>query len=73
MPELDGWFVFGDHCTGRIFAVDTRHSGGRVQLVNTDVAIVSFTELPNGESLVLDKEGGIYQLIPTPTPSPTPP
>jgi glucose/arabinose dehydrogenase len=63
MPELDGWYVYGDAYSGRIWAVNTADSSDPVLLMNTDKFIYSFAELEGGELLVLTA-GGIYRLAP---------
>jgi glucose/arabinose dehydrogenase len=62
MPELDGWYVYGDFCTGRIWAVDTASSANPVLLTDTPYTISSFGELPNGEIVILTFENTIYEL-----------
>jgi glucose/arabinose dehydrogenase len=63
MPELNGWYVYGDAYSGRIWAVNTADSSDPVLLMNTDEFIYSFAELEDGELLVLTA-GGIYRLAP---------
>jgi glucose/arabinose dehydrogenase len=62
MPELRGWYVFGDFYTGRIWAVNTSGSGGSVQLLRAPMLISSFTLLPGGEIAVVTYESGVYRL-----------
>ncbi len=63
LPELQGWYVYGDYCSGRVWAVDTSTStGAAVQLVDSGVQISSFAELPNGELLLLTFQNAIYRL-----------
>jgi len=63
LPDLYGWYVFGDYCSGRVWAVDTSvPAGAEVQLVDSSVAIASFAELPNGELLLLTFQNAIYRL-----------
>ena len=63
MPELYGWYVYGDFYSGRIWAVDTQASGAAVQLVDTAVNLASFTLLPDGEIAVVTYDNGIQKLI----------
>jgi len=63
MPELNGWYVYGDAYSGRIWAVNTADSSDPVLLMNTDEFIYSFAELEDGELLVLTASG-IYRLAP---------
>ena len=62
MPELDGWYVYADFCSGRIWAVNTADDSPPVLLAETEKSISSFAELPNGELLVLTYDRAIYQL-----------
>ena len=61
MPELDGWYVYADAYSGRVWAVNTADASPPVQLLQTGEFIYSFAELANGELLVLTP-GGIYRL-----------
>ncbi|MCH8052149.1 MAG: PQQ-dependent sugar dehydrogenase, partial [Chloroflexi bacterium] len=62
MPELYGWYVFGDFYTGRIWAVNTLDNSPAVLLADEQVNIASFAELPNGELLIVSYTDGMYQL-----------
>lgn len=63
MPELDGWFVYGDFCNGRIWAVNTADdSSPPVLLAETGHAISSFGQLPDGELVVLTFDRAVYLL-----------
>lgn len=62
MPELIGWFIYGDFCSGQIWAVNTVGDGAPVLLAETGLPIVSFGELPDGELLVLTFANAIFQL-----------
>jgi len=66
IKELYGWYVFGDYCSGRIWAL--RRQGGRVKvklLLDTDLKISSFGEDRSGEIYVVDyAEGKVYLLSP---------
>ena len=62
MPELYGWYVYGDFYTGRIWAVDTLDNSAAVLLTDEQVLIASFAELPNGELLIVSYASGVYQL-----------
>ncbi len=62
MPELYGWYVYGDFYTGRIWAVNTLDDSPAVLLTNEDLFIASFGELPNGELLIVSYADGVYQL-----------
>jgi glucose/arabinose dehydrogenase len=62
MPELVGSFIYGDFCTGAIWAVPTLDDGRPVRLVLTGVPIVTFGELSDGELVVVGFTGQILQL-----------
>jgi glucose/arabinose dehydrogenase len=63
MPELDGWFVYGDFCTGKIWAVDTAsQTSDPVLIFDSPYNISSFSQLPDGELLVLTYNNAIYRL-----------
>ena len=64
MPELVGWYVYGDYCSGRIWALDAapEATSAPVLLADTTHTIPSFAERPDGELLVLTFENAIYLL-----------
>ena len=68
IPALVGVYLYGDYCSGEIFAARTA-KGGRVGdepwlLVKAKVRISSFGEDDTGEIYVLDHKGAVYQLAP---------
>ena len=64
IPSLVGAYLYGDFCTGRIWAL--RHDGIRVTeqalIADTDLQISSFAEGPDGEVYVLSFTGEIARL-----------
>ena len=66
MPELAGWYVYGDFCTGNIWAVNTADDSPPVLLAATDQPIASFGELPDGELLAVTFANAIFRLERTP-------
>jgi hypothetical protein len=62
MPELDGWYVYGDYCSGRIWAVDPADDSWPILLTESGLPIASFGELPDGELLALTFENAIFRL-----------
>ena len=64
IPSLIGAYVYGDFCTGRIWAL--RHDGGKVVdqalIADTDLQISSFAEGPDGEVYILSFTGEIARL-----------
>jgi glucose/arabinose dehydrogenase len=70
MPSLVGQYVFGDYCTGRIWALS---GTTRTQVVDTPYFVASFGEDRNGELYVVDITGGtIYRMSEGGSPPPTP-
>ena len=65
IPSLVGAYVYGDFCTGRIWAL--RHDGSRVteqaEIADTDLQISSFAEGPDGEVYILSFTGEIARLV----------
>jgi glucose/arabinose dehydrogenase len=69
MPELYGWYIYGDFYTGKIWAVDTEGPGDPVLLLdlggNGDPAgVASFTLAADGEVYVVNYFAGIFMLAP---------
>ncbi|MCH8993996.1 MAG: PQQ-dependent sugar dehydrogenase [Chloroflexi bacterium] len=62
MPELNGWYVYGDFCEGTIWALNTVGDSLPILLVDMDELITSFAELPDGELLILTWNGQIFRL-----------
>lgn len=62
---LRGAYVYGDFCSGRIWAI--RVSGGQAYdsalIADTDVSISSFGEDPSGELYVTGFDGGVYRVM----------
>ncbi len=63
MPQLSGRYIYGDYCSGLIWAIDSGNPSPQpVLLMDSDVSISSFAELPSGELLVLTFNNAIYRL-----------
>ncbi len=64
MPEVYGWYVYGDFCTGHIWAVDVAPgaTSAPVTIHDSDYRITSFAERADGEILVLTYDDAIYLL-----------
>jgi glucose/arabinose dehydrogenase len=62
MPELNGWYVYGDYCSGRIWAANTADDSPPVLLAETELLIASFGELLDGELVALTFAPAIYRL-----------
>jgi uncharacterized repeat protein (TIGR03806 family) len=70
IPELHGRFLFGDHDSGRIWAVQYDNQGNalpidQLELASTGLSISSFGEGNDGELYVLDRGGSgqIHQIV----------
>ena len=66
-PSLLGAYMYGDFCSGRIWAL--RHDGEQVteqlELVDTDLQISAFGEDQEGELYVISyRDGRLYRLVP---------
>jgi glucose/arabinose dehydrogenase len=62
MPELYGFYIYADYATGRFWAVNTEDDSEPIVLIDEGTFISSFTELPDGELLVVSYSDGIYKL-----------
>ena len=63
-PTLRGGYLYGDYCTGRIWAFDSAAASPvkGVQLLDTSLNISSFGEDENGEVYVVDHGGAVYRI-----------
>jgi glucose/arabinose dehydrogenase len=69
IPSLQGYYLFGDFGSGRIWAIPSTSPQGVVprELIDTTLNISSFAEALDGELFVLHYGGGeIYQIIDAP-------
>jgi len=64
IPSLYGWYVYGDFCSGKVWAVNPSDDSNPVLLADTPYNISSFAQLPGGELAVLTFNGTIYKLVP---------
>jgi len=65
IPELEGFYVYGDFCSGEIWAAHDASDGWRSQtLLDTELRISSFGEDADGEVYVLGRDGGAFRLVP---------
>ncbi len=62
MPELDGWYVYGDYCSGKVWALNTADDSPPVLLADTGLSISSFGELPDGELLAVTFDEALFRL-----------
>ena len=63
LPTLYGAYVYGDFCSGKIWAlrVDGRVVTEKMEIADTDLSISSFGEDASGEIYILTFEGAIYR------------
>ncbi|MEX1073161.1 MAG: PQQ-dependent sugar dehydrogenase [Chloroflexota bacterium] len=63
-PALNGTYVYGDYCSGRIWGIDVADpTAPQLLLLDSDLLIGSFGEHENGELYVTDLAAGtIYRL-----------
>lgn len=55
MPELDGYFIYGDFCSGRIWGVDTQNDqSSPILLVDTTLHPVSWATTNDGELVAVN-------------------
>ena len=68
IPDLVGWYVFGDFVSGRIFAVtaDSPIGTAPTVLLDAGLSIASFAEDNSGELYVVDYRGSIRQITNAP-------
>jgi glucose/arabinose dehydrogenase len=66
MPALDGAYIFGDFCSGRIWALAREGAGWKsLEMLDTNLSLSSFGEDEAGELYVTDlNRGGVYLLAP---------
>lgn len=64
MPELRGWYVYGDFATGNVWAVDAAaDAGDAVLIAETGVPIASFAQDPDGELYLVGFDRAIHRLV----------
>lgn len=67
IPSLHGAYLYGDFCSGRVWALDPATAVVR-ELLDTDLNIVSFAEDQAGELYLVDGGGRLRRLVPAPAP-----
>ncbi len=60
IPTLQGVYLYGDYCSGKIWAL--RPNALPVEVLATNLNISSFGEDETGELYVADLNGGVYQI-----------
>ena len=65
IPELVGWYVYGDYCSGQVRALKITGNAVTDEVTLGNVASISaVTEAPDGELLVLSVAGSIFAVTP---------
>ncbi|MGI9201044.1 MAG: PQQ-dependent sugar dehydrogenase, partial [Woeseiaceae bacterium] len=66
IADLEGYYVFGDFGSGRLFAVAANSGTGTtaIELADTSHAISAFGEGVDGELYVVSYSGSIHQIVP---------
>lgn len=66
IPSLYGAYIYGDFCSGKIWAI--RHNGSNItehmEIVDSNLQISSFAEDQSGEIFILSFDNKIYRLNP---------
>ena len=64
LPALVGNYLFGDFCTGFVWALTPQSDGSwaRTLLFDSNAQITSFGEDADGEVYVVDRQGTIYRV-----------
>ena len=65
IPELVGWYVYGDYCSGQVRALKITGNAVTDEVTLGHVASISaVNEAPDGELLVLSVAGPIFAITP---------
>jgi glucose/arabinose dehydrogenase len=64
-PSLQGYYIYGDYCSGNIWALDYHDNvvNRNLLLVESGLNITSFGEDLSGNLYILSSQGGIYTLV----------
>ena len=64
MPELEGWYVYGDYCSGNIWALDAASEDSEpVLIAETGLQIPSFWQDAEGEIYILTFNNAVAKLV----------
>jgi glucose/arabinose dehydrogenase len=65
IPELVGWYVYGDYCSGQVRALKITGNAVTDEVTLGHVASISaVNEAPDGELLVLSVAGPVFAITP---------
>lgn len=62
IEQLEPAFVYGDYCSGRLWAVDP--TGNNIELLDGFDEMAGVDRGPDGELYVIERSGGIHRLVP---------
>lgn len=66
IPDLRGWYLFSDYCTGTLFGIASDAEGtglGPRTLLETGGSVTSFGEASDGELYLTDLGGTVYRVV----------
>jgi glucose/arabinose dehydrogenase len=64
LPELQGWYIYGDFCTGRVWAANADTSSNTpIPIADTGLPISSFAQSPDGEVYAVTFDNRIVRFI----------
>jgi glucose/arabinose dehydrogenase len=65
VPDLAGWYLFGDYCSGQIWALDPTAPSDRPRVVELAQleALVAITEAPDGDVYAVSNGGRVARLV----------
>jgi glucose/arabinose dehydrogenase len=63
MPELAGWYIYADYCTGQVWALDVYGNNTNIQLLDMAYFVTSFGQAQNGEIYIVTPQNGIFRLM----------
>ena len=66
VPDLAGWYLFGDYCSGQIWALDPTAPPDQPRVVEIAQleALVALAEAPDGDMYAVSNGGTVARLIP---------
>ena len=64
IAQLKGLYIFGDYCSGTVFAVPANAPRSQIlNLISSDARIASFGQAYDGTIFVVDHGGRIYRIV----------
>jgi glucose/arabinose dehydrogenase len=67
--SLEGWYVFGDWCAGKVWALEVIGAGpvmtaGRLEVLGDIGAVTALVDGPDGALYVISQHGPVFRLVP---------